>query len=330
MSNSTNSLPQSCQRVEDGAFAPAIQKILVVVDPIAARHPCIEKAARLAASFNSTLELYICDSDQHVPESWTPVTQHHSFLRERRLTMLEALAAPIRERGIHVTAESEWHAPLEEGIVDHAIRSQADLVLKDAHRNESMSYMPFSPTDRMLIRNLPMPLLLVRSRPWPQHPLVATCVDPCHAVERPMALDESLLAMSGSISRALTGQVSVLHALEPPVHLRDEPLDRGTVEVDYRRQRTAVAEVAGRASVSGDSLRFQEGHFPDSLIQMAKRENSDLLVIGVAARQRSMNRAGSTAWRVLEQTESDLLVVKPPGFVSPALLSEGDISIDED
>lgn len=295
-----------------------IQKILVVVDPAAVRHSCIEKGARLALGLGSTLELYICDSDDNVAESWTSLSQYRSMLRERRLALLEALAAPIRERGVHVRTESEWHAPLEQGIVEHAIRSRADLVLKDTHRHEATSGMPFDPTDRMLIRNLPVPLMLVRSKSWRANPLITACVDPCHASERPTALDESMCAMTASIGRALAGRVSMLHLLEPPLNESAMPIDRGAVESDYQRQRTAVAEVASRANVSGEALRFQEGRFPESLIEMAKGENSDVLVVGLTARPRSMSGDEDTAWRLLEQADSDLLVVKPRGFRAQA------------
>ena len=43
-----------------GSFA----RILVVVDPTADSHPCIDKAARVALSCRSELEMYICDGDQ--------------------------------------------------------------------------------------------------------------------------------------------------------------------------------------------------------------------------------------------------------------------------
>ncbi|MEP7242073.1 MAG: hypothetical protein ABI885_00145 [Gammaproteobacteria bacterium] len=45
-----------------------------------------------------------------------------------------------------------------------------------------------------------------------------------------------------------------------------------------------------------------------------------VLVMGVAARQRFSGSA-STASQVLEQTDCDLLVGKPAGFISPVLVT---------
>jgi nucleotide-binding universal stress UspA family protein len=52
---------------------------------------------------------------------------------------------------------------------------------------------------------------------------------------------------------------------------------------------------------------------------MVKTEKPELLVMGVAARQRFEQGAASTASEVLEQIDCDLLVLKPAGFISPAL-----------
>jgi universal stress protein E len=302
----------------------SIQKILAVIDPTAIRQPCVEKAARLAAAFGSLLELYICDTEQNIPQSWaggTTLAQYRGVLRERRLAMLEALAAPLREHGIHVITETQWSAPLARSIVEHAIRSQADLVVKDTPRHTPP--VSFAQADWILLHHLPMPLLLVRRKEWADHPVVAACVDPCHGAERPPALDDALLAMSCSLGRALSGDVSVLHALEGPAHLPDETPDRATIEAAYELQREAVLQVAKRANVPGEELHFQDGHFPESLFQLVRNEKPDVLVMGVAARQKFHEGGASTASEVLEQTDCDLLVMKPPGFVSPALVSSG-------
>lgn len=316
--------PRYIRYAERGARHDVIQKILVVVDPSASRHPCVEKAARLAASFGSTIELYVCDVGQNIPQSWaggTTFAQYQAILRERRLAMLEALSSPLRARGIHVTIEAECNAPRERAIVAHAIRTCADLVVKDAHRQVSPT--SFSQPDWIMVHHLPMPLLLVGRGEWADHPLVAACVDPCHAAERPPVLDDALLTMSCSLGRALAGDVSVLHALQMPPHLPGEPPERASIDAAYEQQRAAVAQVADRANVGEKELRFEDGQFPDSLLRMVKTAKPDVLVMGVAARQKFQCGGASTAWEIMDQIDCDLLVMKPPGFVSPALVSDG-------
>ena len=44
----------------------ANKKILVVVDPTAAEHPCVDAAAWLAENVSADLELFICDYDSSI------------------------------------------------------------------------------------------------------------------------------------------------------------------------------------------------------------------------------------------------------------------------
>jgi nucleotide-binding universal stress UspA family protein len=209
----TNLNPRSIRFAERAEGHDVIERILVVVDPTAVSHPCIEKAARLAGAFGSSIELYICDVDQDVPESWaggSTLAQYRGLIRERRIQMLEELAAPLRARGIHVSTESEWHSPLEQGVVEHAIRTRAGLVVKDTHPHGPASHMPTVQTDWALLRQLPMPLLLVRSGAWGTHPVIAASVDPCHAAERPVELDLALVALGSSIKQALSGSLTLV------------------------------------------------------------------------------------------------------------------------
>jgi universal stress protein E len=302
-----------------------IQKILVVVDPTAILHPGIDKAARLAARFGSTLELFVCDVNQYIPESWaggTTLAQYRGLIRERRLTMLEGLASPLRERGIHVTTDSEWHVALEEGIVRRAIRTRADLVVKDIHRHAPMPHMAGVQSDWVLIRQLPMPLLLVRPTPWAIHPKVAVSVDPCRVAERPVELDDSLVSLGCSIGRALAGDVELLHALQPLPHLPEERPTAEAIQATHDAQRKAVTHVAERASIGRSAMKFVERRIPEGIVELVAEERPAVLVMGTAARQRFQNGAASTASQVLERTACDLLIVKPAGFVSPALVTE--------
>jgi universal stress protein E len=235
--------------------------------------------------------------------------------------MLEELAAPLRAAGIHVKTESEWHAPLEQGIVEHAIRTHADLVVKDTHRHVPTSHMPTVQTDWVLIRQLSMPLLLVRPGVWGDHPVIAASVDPSHAAERPTELDHSLLDLGCSIGRALSGDVTVLHALQATPHLPGDAVPADEQKAGYDRQRALVSALAHEKQIPDGKLSFLECGAPEGIVELVRKNRPAILVMGVAARQRLNIGAVSTASQVLEQTECDLLVLKPAGFVSPALVT---------
>lgn len=110
----------------------APRRILVVIDPASAQHPGLEQATRLATAGRDTIEIYVCDTAPSLPSDWIGALNEHecrALLQEQRLEALEALAQPLRERGFKVVTCSEWHAPLEEGVLRHMRQHPADLVI---------------------------------------------------------------------------------------------------------------------------------------------------------------------------------------------------------
>jgi len=317
--------PHALRYAERCAGENVIQKILVIIDPNATMHASVEKAARLASACGSSLELFICDGSEGLPDSWaggTTLAQYRGIVRERRLAQLATIAAPLRARGLSVSTSIDWCVPLEEGIVRHAIRCEADLVVKDADQRLPGRNALESQIDWILIRQVPAPLLLVRHAAWPSHPSIGVAVDPCHPADRPVALDEAMIGTAGSFGRALSGRIELLHALESPPHL---PGDRITVEAReaaYARDKAAVEQLAERSGITAGAVHFLPSRVPDGIVELTQTVAPDLLVIGAPGRSHVHYSPASTASIVLEMSDCDLLVVKAPGFVSPALVTD--------
>jgi len=310
--------PDALRYAERNVARDVIQTILVVVDPTASAHPAVQKAARLAASFGSTLELFICDVNPQLPESWaggTTTAQYRDLVLERHRSCLEALAAPLRAKGLGVVTTSQCRQPLEQAIVEHAIRSQADLVVKDTRASTA-------PSDSVLIRHMPMPLLLVRPASWPSRPRVAVSVDPCHGADRPVALDERLMKAGSCFSRALAGELEVLHVLQSPPHLAGDTVTAQMKEQAHARDRAAIERLVDHHDGGDHAVRYVEKRMPEGILELVASAQPTLLVIGSASRPRFQSSTASTAAHVLEQTSCDLLIVKPPGFISPVLVTD--------
>src|SRR5262249_43410776 len=141
MSTVTVLRPQVVRHAERQAAQTPVQKILVVVDLNATSHAGLEKAARIASAFGSTIELFSCDDERTLPESWaggTTLGAYRGLMRERHMADLEKLAGPLRRRGLNIVAESQSKAAREQAIVERAIRIEADLVVKDVERHPQL------------------------------------------------------------------------------------------------------------------------------------------------------------------------------------------------
>lgn len=315
--------PHALRYAERDHCHPLIQRILVVVDPTVVEQPALEKAARIALSCRSSLELFICDVQQEIPESWAGGDRNEEYremMRLRLLADLHRLAEPLKARGLDVSTVCEWHAPLEEGIGHHIIRTRPDLVVKDTHWHAAMPRVTLTRTDWNLIRQVPAPLLLTRRRAWTGSPRVAAAIDPFHPADRPATLDEAIVGEGRSLADALAGDLDILHVLQTPPHLPGDHVSPEHKAAAHVRARAAVESLARGAQAGA---HFTEGTVIDGLVRLVHERTPDVLVMGAVARPRWVHSAASgTAAQILERLDCDLLVMKPPGFVSPLLVTD--------
>jgi len=322
--NGVSSSEKAFDRHVDVPAAP-FGRILVVVDPTDDSHPCIEKAARVALSCGSEIELYLCYADQEgepeIPDRGLARAVRHDEFHEK----LDRLAMPLRARGLEVHVKCEWHSSPEQGIGYHVLRSRPDLVVKDTHRHMLSARGPTTFIDWILLRQIPVPLLLVRPNPWPESPRITVSTDPCHPAERPVTLDQSMLATGCQLGEALRGELDVLHVLQPPPHLPGEAVSSAEKRRTHAAARDEVARVVADGNVRciRRPIHFVEGRVAESVIEFVERDRTDILIMGAAARSRWLNAAASgTAAQILARMSCDLLLIKPAGFISPLLITD--------
>jgi nucleotide-binding universal stress UspA family protein len=316
--------PRTVRFAERACGHDPVQRVMAVVDLGGFNRAAVGKAARLAMAFGAMLELYACERGANVPLNWaggSTLAQYRSILRERQLATLEELAATYREAGLSVSTTYECTADPDEALITRAIRTGASLVVKDISW-DGLVPAASSAADDVLIAQLPMPLLLVRMEPWGSHPRVAASVDPCRPCERPIELDESVVALGASVSRALGGVSFAMHVLEAPPHLPGEFVSQDERHAAFERQRAQVLALGCLTLLDDREVHFVEQRVPDGIARLANETHSSIVAIGVAARPRADALGAETALELLRRTACDLLVVKPAGFVSAVMVRE--------
>jgi universal stress protein E len=193
--------------------------------------------------------------------------------------------------------------------------------VKGTLREHATSRAALTRTDWNLIRQIPASLLLVGPQPWRPQPQVAAAIDPGHTVDHPVHLDDALVEEGGELAGILGGQLEVYHVLQNPPHLPGEPVPPQQKENAHAYARQAAHRLAKRTGAT--AVRTTEGGVTDGLARLVEEHAPDVLVMGAVARPRWVHSAASgTAAQVLGRIGCDLLVVKPPGFVSPLLVTE--------
>jgi universal stress protein E len=297
------------------------RKILVVVDPRSVEQPAAERAAWLAEHLSASLELFICDYDPdidvgRVATIWIdqPAREHLlEILREK----LEAIAAPMRERGLEVAVDVGWDHPLEDGIVRKVVACQPWLVVKDTHHHNVLKRTILSNTDWHLIRQCPAPLLLVKPHPLAENPKVFAAVDPLHVHDKPAQLDNEIVELAKTLADGIGGELHVLHTYMVPVVAT---VPEGSAIVDLSAEveqlhREAFNEFLAPHAIADDRAHLVEGAAFERLPQITETEGAGIIVMGAVSRS-GLDRVfiGSTAERVLDRLCCDLLIVKPAGF----------------
>lgn len=302
-----------------------IHNILVIVDPTAQQQPAVTKAAVLAEKFQARLDLFICDTkaakDARFAEHLRNSRQAPFEASLSR--MLDALAAPLRERGIDVTTEVISADPLHTALLDRVKRTCADLVVKDTHHHTIARRTFLTNTDWELIRGCPVPLLLVKPIPWSSAHRIGAAVDPGHADDKPRLLDTCILDEASTLTKKLSGELHAIHAYIPaaviaaavatPPVVVDVPAE--TLALERQARLNEVLALTAEYRLPLTTVHVEAGGAKEVLSRVAQQCAIDILVMGAVSRS-ALKRIviGSTAESVLEHLPCDLMVVKSPNF----------------
>jgi universal stress protein E len=166
-------------------------------------------------------------------------------------------------------------------------------------------------------------LLLVKSgRPY-RKPAIIAAVDPFHA--RPADLDMRLLAAGGTLARLLHGSLHVFHAYMPLVSVTTMPLSTARLvtlppeaeEAHGRQIARVIDKLADTAGIPRARRHVCMGDVSGKLRGAISDTHAGLVVMGAVSRSGLARLfVGSTAERVLDKLDCDVLVVKPRAFKS--------------
>lgn len=313
-----------------------INRILCVIDPTSKEQPALSRAAWLADCHDATLELLICYYNEHLSGDRffdsRSLKKARQEVIERHLESLDALAEPLRDKGITVVTSATWDHPLHEGIVRQAHASKADLVVKDTHYHSAAARVLLSNTDWQLIRSCAAPLWLVKPGEFHMPPVFVAAIDPMNEHDKPAALDDEILVTSKKIAGKCGGVVHAFHAYDPRIAIATAsanaylpvslPMDE--IETQMREQHgSRFQEVTNYHGIDDDHAHLVSGRTHEELPALATAKGASVVVMGAVARNRWQRLfIGATAERTLDHLPCDMLIVKPDWFHTPADILE--------
>jgi universal stress protein E len=315
-----------------GGFMRAIRRILVAIKDMEARSlPIVAKAAHLARALGAEMELFhAIDAPLYADVTSSGrqgLRELASYWQRQFVQQLDRAAARVAGKDLSISTAVEWDYPGYEAIVRRARRIGADLIVAERHGGRHIAPWLLHMTDWELLRLSPVPVLIAKSpRPY-RRPVVLAAVDPSHAFAKPGRLDDQILQLAGTFTKAVGGTLHAVHACPPPLPIGTPPRSWTTGKMTAKdiqaeleakavaRARPGFDRVLESADIPRSRRHLVPRHPIDAIPQVARETRCAIAVMGAVSRSGLKSLfIGNTAERVLDALPCDLLVVKPLRF----------------
>jgi len=263
-------------------------RILAVIDPTRVDQWSLRKALTVAKNRNDPkVFAYLCaysETKCNDPERLRAVEI------QRYEIWLKEILADYADAGIPIEPVVEWHADWREGVCIAAARTRSGLVIKRASGDPGA----LGNSDRRLIRGLDgSALFLVKRDPDMNLNNVLIAIDLNAKDKSHLELNETIMALGTRIRGDSKGiQLHSISAYEKSEGFKHPP------------------DIAKKLGISRAQAHVVRGSAAEVIPQMANSINADLVIVGnVSRRGLSGVAIGNTAEKILEEIESDVLIL---------------------
>ncbi len=287
------------------------EKVVALIDLNDEHEGVLGKAAFLAKATDASLELVCIDYSSYLEDGqyFDPIQAAElrlQTLEEHRL-QLDEIAESLRGDGLTVDTFVAWGHPSYKSLNEHIKRPEASLVVKSTRHHNKIARLFLSNEDWELIRHCDAPLLLVKGRPWSAKPVFVTAVDPEHSNNKPLYLDRKLLGFAQGLAGKTSGTVHLFHSDAVPPFMGVYPL-----LVNEEDRSAKLAEFGKSSGVEKSRCHWTDLPIETSLPKLLEKLDASVVVMGAISRS-GLDRVliGSTAERLLDLIDRDVLIVRP-------------------
>lgn len=297
------------------------QRILLIVDPTLRRTPAFERAARLARASGASLHMVLFDRNRVIAAAEKLDHSESKMAREswigEKIARLKEETMLLLRDGVSATSEVVWTRSLLEEILIHVQEYQPDLVIKDTTHENLIKRVLLTPLDWHLLRDCPVPLLLVNSlaHALPKRIVAAVDIQPTSAAVE--VLNDQIIHAALSLALQSDAELHLAHCFEVAAAIPMDPMGAGVemaAELYATLESIAIdnfAAICDRYGVAAERRHFLPGAPGLALAEFARGDNSDVIVIG-AEHHTAMDRAmlGTSGEAILQNAPCNVLAVK--------------------
>lgn len=295
-----------------------LQQLLVLVDPSVDNQPALKRAKELATKSGAAvhcLSFVYNHASEEGAFSEIDFREHFkSLLIEERTLWLEDQVATLGL--IQAKLSVSWCEHAYEAAIRVMAEDDYDLVIRSAASHHSLLDRILPHEDWNLLRHAPGPVLLVKKHQQQHNHSIlcaidATSKDPGHG-----AINDNILAYGEQFADILSSQLHLMNAY-PISSIAFSMLPSASTPNDLntylqKHHLTACERYARRYNIEEEHLHLTEGEPGDAIVDLGRNLDVDLIILGTVARSgMKAILLGNTAEQVVEQTDADVLAVKP-------------------
>ncbi|ADT68150.1 MULTISPECIES: universal stress protein UspE [unclassified Pseudoalteromonas] len=301
-----------------------IKRIIAVIDPTKDDQNALARSIDLAKKSGASITAFMTVYDFSY-EMTTMLSgdereaMRKAVLKDREL-WLKDLVSPYQN--ININTQVIWHNRPYEAIINTVINDKYDLVIKGTHQHGALKAVIFTPTDWHLVRKCPTPVLFVKDMAWPAHGNILAAVNAVSENDQHLSLNKRIIKDAQFLSELANAKLNLVNAYPAtPVNIAIEipEFNPGLYNESVKKHHIeSTNELANEFKLTSDQCFIEEGLPEDVIPDVAKRLNSELVVIGTVGRTGlSAALVGNTAEHVIDSLDCDVLALKPDGYVSP-------------
>lgn len=301
-----------------------IKRIIAVIDPTKDDQNALARSIDLAKKSGASITAFMTVYDFSY-EMTTMLSgdereaMRKAVLKDREL-WLKDLVSPYQN--ININTQVIWHNRPYEAIINTVINDKYDLVIKGTHQHGALKAVIFTPTDWHLVRKCPTPVLFVKDMAWPAHGNILAAVNAVSENDQHLSLNKRIIKDAQFLCELANAKLNLVNAYPAtPVNIAIEipEFNPGLYNESVKKHHIeSTIKLANEFNLTSDQCFIEEGLPEDVIPDVAKRLNSELVVIGTVGRTGlSAALVGNTAEHVIDSLDCDVLALKPDGYVSP-------------
>lgn len=217
----------------------------------------------------------------------------------------------FQQDGQKVGLKVVWEKNIDRWIIKQCDGGRYRGVIKTGNRTESLVH---TSTDWQLLRECPVPVLLVAEKKWHRAKPVLVALDLSSSIASKQALNDRVLRVGINMADALGVPMEIITAIEVPTLLSDLDLIEPIAFTREAREemKPQISKLAAAHDLSESAFHSKRGPVERVIASQAAKVRAQIVVMGTVARKGVKARLlGNTAEKVLRHLKTDVIAVKP-------------------